>query len=99
MLRKLLIQDIISILGKILTAKNLMRKIVHAKFCNFDFRVNFTGLPSIGWMSPNPKVYMEIRRANESGNFDVIHRTAQQVTRSPSYLGKFLYRLRFEYTF
>ena len=30
---------------------------------------------------------MEIRRANESGNFDVIHRTEQQITRSPSYLG------------
>ena len=64
-----------------------------------DFRVNFTGLPSIGWMSPNPKVYMEIRRANESGNFDVIHRTEQQVTRSPSYLGTSFSLTQFTYDF
>jgi len=60
-------------------------EVAHSRH-HFNFRVNFTGLPSIGWMSPNPKVYMEIRRANESGNFDVIHRTEQQITRSPSYL-------------
>jgi hypothetical protein len=45
---------------------------------HFSFRANFTNLPSVGWMSPNPKVFMEIRRANESGNFDLVHRTEQQ---------------------
>ena len=38
---------------------------------HFKFRLSFSNLPSVGWLNPDPKVYAEIRRANESGGFEL----------------------------
>jgi hypothetical protein len=51
----------------------------------FNFKVKFSNLPKIGFFSPDPKVYLEIRKANESGEYIVVHRGKQVITRSPSF--------------
>merc|ERR1739838_1109633 len=52
---------------------------------HFKFRLSFSNLPSVGWLNPDPKIYAEIRRANERGGFELVHRSDQLRTRSPGF--------------
>ena len=42
-------------------------------------------MPKIGIMNPDPKTFLEIRRANESGDYVVVHRTDQRRSRNPEF--------------
>ena len=51
----------------------------------FHFKIAFSALPKIGIMNPDPKTFLEIRRANESGEYVVVHRTEQRRSRNPEF--------------
>ena len=51
----------------------------------FNFTLRFSGLPSVGFLNPDPKTFCEIRRVNESGEYVLVHRTPQTRTRTAQF--------------
>ena len=52
----------------------------------FNFKIQFTNLPKIGFFNPDPKTYMEIRKTSESGESVLVERSKQIRGRSPEFL-------------